>query len=242
MKSMAVFAVFSGSVFLSGCSDGIFYLGERRGPYLKPTTYSERKVELEGIKPLPIEQSKKMYSECPIPNGVFSNDATGGKHSRRLDHYFRVEGFVMPATSWPGGRESDPPLPATGKPIDILMGIEKGGLKYLYFPKEILPPEKGLILELRPLGFGRFYIGIKSGITGKSGESDKGWLDLSVNNSPAHCENGVLKGFWGSEAKNTMVLGWELFVDAGTEDVLLRFPQIRPQTPEVTYRFKRISK
>lgn len=231
MKFRWVITICSLVVFLGSCK------GESALPIVRESSYRE---VMNAVKHLSPEQLERLYRECPRPSGVFNNDATDGKNSRRLDYYFRVDGFVVPATLFRGGKDGDEPVPVNGKPIDIITGIEKDGFHFVYFPKEHIPPEKGLVLELRPLGHGRFNIGIRSGVTGRSGESDKGWFDLSIN--AARCENGVLKGFWGSKAKDTLILGWELFVDADTGDILLRFPQVRPQTPEGYYRFKRINK
>lgn len=243
MSRAMIFAAFVSVVFLAGCSDGFFYLGERRGPYLKESSYSEVRSALKNRQPLSSEQLETLYGECPRPNGIFKNDASDEGSSRRLDHFFRVEGFVMPATSYPGGREDDEPLPVSGKPIDLLLGSEKNGVRQRYLPKEPHPPEKGLTLELRSLGLGRFHIGVKSSISGRSAESDRGWINFPAERE-VRCENGALKGFWVIDGKAR--LGWELFVDAETGDIVLHSPGgvfYSPEPlPERFYRFERIGK
>ena len=149
----------------------------------------------------------------------------------------------MPATNYPGGREDDEPLPVIGTPIDLLLGSEKNGVRQRYVPRELLPPEKGLTLELRPLGLGRFHMVVKSSITGRSAESDRGWINFPPEQE-VRCENGALKGFWVIDGKT--LLGWEFFVDAESGDIVVHSPEgvfYSPQPlPEKYYRFKRIGK
>lgn len=204
---------------------------------LRKASYSEAKNARKNIKPLSLEQLEKVYGECPKPNGVFKNDADV-KNVHRLEEYFVVEGFEIPATSFPGGREDDEPLPASGNPINILGG-EKNGVWQSYAKQRT--PQERFTLELRPLGLGRFRIGVKSS-SGLSGESDKGLINL-YSDEMVRCESGSLKGFWTSQRKNKTVMGWGLFVDAENGDIVVHFPGTDiygPQTPERYHRFKRI--
>ena len=141
-----------------------------------------------------------------------------------------VEGFALLATSFPDGREDDEPLPIDGVPSDLLFGSEKNGVRLRYMPSTL---HEGLTLELRPLGLVRFRIGVTSSLTGRSAESDRGWISLS---GEKRCENGVLKSFWKKYDKT--VLGEALFVDEESGDIVVH----SPLPPEIYYRFKRIGK
>ena len=220
---------------LSSCS----FKGERALPIAREPSYSEVKSAMKNWKPLSPEQLEKVYGECPKPNGVFKNDAEE-KNGPRLEYYFVVDDrFQVPATIYPGGKEDDEPLPSLGRPLDLLGG-EKNGVRQRY-PQKLAPPERGLTLELRPLGLGRFHIGIKSSITGLSGASDGGLINFNVDRM-VRCEKGALKGFWVIDGKT--LLGWELFVDVETGNIVVHSPGgvfYSPQPlPERYHRFQRI--
>jgi hypothetical protein len=212
--------------------------GESAIAFWKISSYSEAKEARKNHKPLSPEQLEKVYGECPKPNGVFKNDADA-KNAYRLENFFSVEGFEIPATNYLGGREDDEPLHVGSNPIDLLGG-EKNGVRQRYHHRR--SPQERFTLELRPLGLGRFHIGVKSS-NGLSGESDRGWIKSL--GGKWHCESGVLKGFWKEYDKT--VLGWELFVDEKSGDIVVHSPgrtlKLRSgmqQTPERYYRFKRI--
>lgn len=245
MSRIMILAAFVAVVLVAGCSNGFFYLGERRGPYSKPMTYSERKSELKSMKPLSLEQLEKLYGECPAPNGAFNNDSDVDHNvgSLYLHRHFFVEGFVRPATVYPGGKDGDEPLPAIGSPIDLLfLGGEKNSVGSRYLPSQSFSPEKGLILELRPLGLGRFYIGIRSNINGRSAESDRGVI--AVSGTPReYCEKGVLKRFHVNKKENKAIMYEEMFVEAESGDIIIHWPSsllIGKEFPETYIRFKRI--
>ncbi|GHU09236.1 hypothetical protein FACS1894158_18750 [Betaproteobacteria bacterium] len=200
-----------------------------------PSSYSEAKEARKNRKPLSPEQLEKVYGECPKPNGIFRNEADV-KNVSQLEDYFLVEGFDIPATSFPGGREDDESLSASATPVNLLGG-EKNGVRQDYYHQryyEHRTLQERFTLELRPLGLGRFHIGVTSSLTGRSAESDRGWINSL--GGQVHCENGVLKGFWKKYDKT--VLGWEFFVDEESGDIVVH----SPLPPERYYRFKRIGK
>ncbi|GHU16983.1 hypothetical protein FACS189475_00080 [Betaproteobacteria bacterium] len=212
-------------ILLGACE----YLAEGAKGVRSPS-YSEEKEALKNRKPLSPEQLEKVYGECPKPNGIFKNEADV-KNVSQLEDYFLVEGFEIPATSFPGGREDDEPLPSSSSPINLLGG-EKNGVRQHYYQQRTY--QERFTLELRPLGLGRFHIGVTSSLTGRSAESDRGWINSL--GGQVHCENGVLKGFWKKYDKT--VLGWEFFVDEESGDIVVH----SPLPPERYYRFKRIGK
>ena len=106
--------------FLGACN----YLGEGAKGLVSPLSYSDMK----NWKPPSPEELEKLTAECPKPNGIFMNDADV-KSVHRLEHYFLVRGFLVPATTY-GGREDDDPLSVSSNPIDILGG-EKNGIRQL---------------------------------------------------------------------------------------------------------------
>jgi hypothetical protein len=95
-------------------------------PWWREPSYSEAKSEMKNRKPLSSIQLQEFFGECPKPDGVFKNEtvASDGRNTDRLERYFWVEGFEIPATSYRGGREDDDPLPASASPINLL-GSEK---------------------------------------------------------------------------------------------------------------------
>ncbi|MBK9445202.1 MAG: hypothetical protein IPO00_03385 [Betaproteobacteria bacterium] len=151
------------------------------------------------------------------------------KRGIRLDRYFWIPGFLMPATSLPGGTKNDEPLPARASPIDILSRVDNEPWQKLYHPH----PSERFTLELRPLEKGRFRIGVKSSL-GPSGEAD-GYFNLSGERK--RCENGVLKAFWRNYDK--IVPGWELYVEPATGDIVMVYNTAK-ERGEISYRFKRI--
>jgi len=208
---------------LSACES----LGEQAKGLSRPS-YSEAKKARETAKKPSAEELDRLYSECPRPNGVFQNDAKerGGV---RLERYFSVPGFEIPATSYPGGSSDDVPLPASASPIEILGG-KKGGIWQGYNKRS---PQERFTLELHPLGQGRFRIGVKSSL-GLSGEAE-GYLSLSGERK--RCEGGVLKAFWRDHDK--IIPGWELYVEEATGDIIMAY-STAIERGEVSYRFKRI--
>ena len=159
------------------------------------------------------ETMSRLMAQCPKPNGVFENETTE-KRGVPLERYFRVPGFQMPATSFRGGRESDEPLVTAASPINILTRVKNQAWQELYHPQ----PSERFILELRPLGEGRFRIGVKSTL-GLSGEAE-GYLSLGGEDK--RCENGSLKAYWKT-LKET-IFGWELYVEAGSGDIVIHSP------------------
>lgn len=187
-------------------------LGEGAKGLARPS-YAEAKKNRENAKKSSPEELERLFAECPKPNGVFQNDAQE-KGGVRLEQYFSVPGFEIPATSYPGGRSDDAPLAASASPIEILGG-KKDGVWQGYDKRT---PQERFTLVLRPLSGGRFYIGVKSS-TGLSADAE-GYLKLSGESK--RCENGVLKAFWRNYDK--IVLGSELYVEPGTGDIVVRIP------------------
>ena len=195
---------------------------------LSRPSYSEAKTAREDAKKSSPIELDRLFAECPKPNGVFQNDAMerGGV---RLEQYFLVPGFEIPATSYPGGKFGDPALAASASPIEILGGKIDG--VWLGYNKRT--PQERFTLELRPLEKGRFRIGVKSSL-GPSGEAD-GYFNLSGERK--RCENGVLKAFWRNYDK--IVPGWELYVEPATGDIVMVYNTAK-ERGEISYRFKRI--
>lgn len=195
------------SVLLSACES----FGEgAKGLYVP--SYSEAANARKNFKPPSPEELARLTAGCPKPNGVFQNDAQEkGKGS--LERHFLVPGFETPATSFPGGRADDLPLAASAFAINILGGV-KNGVRQSYYPH----PSERFTLELRPLGEGRFRIGVKSTL-GLSGEAE-GYLSLSGEGK--RCENGSLKAYWKTPKET--IFGWELYVEAGSGDIVIHSP------------------
>lgn len=201
-----------GFVVLSGLLSACESLGEgAKG--LSVRSYAEAKKARENAKKPSPEEQERLYAGCPKPNGVFLNDAEG-KGGVRLEQYFLVPGFEIPATSYPSGTPDDAPLAASASPIEILGG-KKDGIWRGYDKRT---PREHFTLELRPLGQGRFRIGVKS-TSGLSGEAE-GFLSLSGEGK--RCENGSLKAYWKTLTET--IFGWELFVEAGSGDLIVHSP------------------
>ena len=176
------------------------------------SSYSEMKI---AMRPLSPERWDKIHRECPRPNGIFKHVA--GPKDTILSHYFMVEGFEIPATTYPGGTEDDEPLPSEAYPIN-LFGGEKNGVRQWLNPKKGDPPLRIHTLELRPLGPGRFRIGVTT-TNGLSAVSNRGVIVFW--GSYMRCEKGAIKSFSQTHEKK-MVLTWELFVDPETGDIVVR--------------------
>jgi hypothetical protein len=210
------------SALLSACES----FGEGAKGLSRPS-YSEAVLARKNFKQPSSEELDRLTAGCPKPNGVFQNDAQE-KGGVRLEHYFTVPGFETPATSYPGGRESDDPLPSSSSPVDILGGLNNSvrqGYKRVSGER--------FTLELRPREGNKFLIGVKSTL-GLSGEAE-GYLSLFGERK--RCEGGVLKAFWRNYDK--IVPGWELYVETATGDIIMVYESAK-ERGEISYRFKRI--
>jgi hypothetical protein len=181
------------------------------------SSYAEMK---SWSRPLTPAQEAKRYGECPRPNGLFEDmprekNTPEEKHARPLSDHFRVEGFEVPATTYPGGTEDDEPIPVTADPIHLFGGEKNGVRQYLKEGlKEGESPGRILTLELRPLGPGRFRIGITT-TTGLTAVSDRG-----IISSGGVCQKGAKRNFWWSRDENKMVLHQTLHVEPETGDIV----------------------
>ena len=195
--------VFAGTL-ISGCD----YLSERRFGNGPPSYDEYMKRQGSGI---PKHSSEEM-NQCPKPNGIFQNEAKE-KGGVVLATYFSVPGFQLPANSYPSSWPKDKVVEIASSPIAILGG-KKNGLRQVY----LAPPSERFTLELRPLEFNKFRIGVK----GTSGLSDEAEGYLILTGERQRCENGILKAFWRNYDK--IVLGSELYVEPGTGDIVVRIP------------------
>lgn len=201
------------SLILFGCINllvGCYAISERSGG--PGPSYSDYKNARKNVKPRSPEEVAQLTTQCPKPNGLFQNESTE-KGGLRLESYFRVPGFQMPAINVYGGRHDDQPLAVGGSPIDILGGL-KNGVRQDY--KRV--PGERFTLELRPREGNKFLIGVKS-TSGLSGEAE-GYLSLGGEDK--RCENGSLKAYWKT-LKET-IFGWELYVEAGSGDIVIHSP------------------
>lgn len=155
-----------------------------------------------------------MTAGCPKPNGVFRNEAEENKSVKDLQGYFKAPGFETPATSYPGGRENDEPIPLSAYAINILGGV-KNGVRQDY--KRV--PGERFTLELRPREHNNFLIGVKSSL-GLSDQAE-GYL-IILSGIDMHCENGSLKAY--SKTLKETIFDWELYVEAGSGDIVIRYP------------------
>ena len=215
---------------------GCYSLSERPGGPLPVFPYQEvmSRTNTEYLTRFSPEE----LAECPRLNGVFKNlSSVQNKAGYDLTYFLRAVGLKNPATSYPGGRPEDPPVPMSA-PIELLFSHSQEGL--------IHPPYVNTYdltsIELRPLGNAHF----KARITHRQGTTVEGIAEFRLyraNSSTGGmstivCEQGQVKATYNFKFAPSKP-AWRLYEEPETGDILV--VNTTPEhAGEITSRFKRI--